>query len=209
MSVEVGDIFKCTVRGSWAGKPNMQVSHWRIAAASDVPVGYNELATAMWLHLREELRAFPTTTYNTLFQECRVDTVNKAIEEFGIHSIPTGEQGGTRSAASNAETLASFTAAPLQLLVSTKATRAGSKRPTGLVEGDVNGNTINTPLYETLMAIAEKYATESELGIPALAVRVQPVIFRDGKGVSPHVWQPITGFSVRMRPTTQNTRKVR
>ena len=66
------------------------------------------------------------------------------------------------------------------LTVSTKATKSGAKRLTGLHEADVVANNIAPALFEELAAIGEKYSTEADLGAPTIGVRCQPVIFRSG-----------------------------
>lgn len=209
MAVTNGDIFRMTISGMNGNKPVKQVSHWRVNNATAVDTAWTTLAESMWRHFREEVRAFPTTAYTELFQTVRLDTVNKPIGEFGEFGIPLTERSGTRAAGTASEKLANFLCAPIKLLVGTKATKSGSKRLAGLVEGDVNANNIVPALFEHLADIGAKYSTEADLGAPTIGVRCQPVIFRDGKGVGPSISQDVTGFAIPLSLTTQKTRQVR
>ena len=97
MAVENGDIFRMTISGMNGSKPVKQVSHWRVNNATAVNTAWATLANSMWLHMRNELRSFPTLAYTELFQTVRLDTVNKPIDEFGTYDIPQAERGGARA----------------------------------------------------------------------------------------------------------------
>lgn len=167
---DVPDVYRVKLNMTFNGLPAVNVFYYR-----DVDIaGFAPLAVAQgfWDKVKAAWRAFLPNTSGFIFvsSECEALFGDHA---FGTYPIPSAESLGTR-ATGGTEALPPTLAAVIKLNVATRTTRPGSKRISGLLEVDVNYNTIVGSTFTLLQTLGGVF---DDNFIPTGAVaNIHPVI---------------------------------
>jgi hypothetical protein len=206
MAIGASSLIEVTMGMLWFGQQTLNVYQYEVDVWPN-PTSAINAAEAWWNHVKTDYRALIVSGGGRNFNSVTVRELNNPTGDLAEFSIPSAEEGGTRSAGSLGAFLASFNAVGVRLTVGSRATRSGQKRIVGLTEGDVQGNDVSSgfiPLVENLM---DTMTTHMILGAPSALVELSPIVCRKDITGAVTASQPVTGYVVNPFLTTQNTRK--
>lgn len=175
---------------------------WYLQSVAPETTLASEVATNFEAHIQAELRAVTNSLYipqviEVIEQTSLVNFVNRAS------AIGPGILAGSP--------VASFVAQSIRLFRTTRETRSGWKRLPGLVEEQVNGQSIAPAHVTALQALADKFdggitVTTGTL-LPCLIRKKIDVVTGELTIASLWTYNLISDAQAVSRLTTQNTRK--
>lgn len=206
MAISEGDIIEISLRCLMQGQWSFNVWQYQCTSpfASGTPA---DVGNAWWQNVKALYRAIATEEYAGLFRSVFVRNLSVDPQEYGEYTIPSGEQAGTRVAASGFELLPPFVSAGVRLAVGTSATRPGQKRFFGFVEGDNISGYISNQLQTAITNLMNVMVADFTLPAPALLLTLDPVVVRKDAAGLVAAYQPITGYVSNPAFTSQVSRK--
>lgn len=203
-------LIEVAVKMSLQGKPalNRCFHTWdgaAVAAATPEAIG-----EAFWNDVKVRLRAItPAAEAQVFFTEVFVREVGGG-NVYGSYAIPSGERGGTRTVGSSNQIMPNFVAGAVKMTVGSSTTKPGSKRQAPLLDADVlDGNLLSSEYLALLDDFAEAWCSEHVLGAPVATGVLFPVIVRFNGAGEPTANQPVTGWLLKARASSQLTRKLK
>lgn len=160
-----------------------------------------------WNHVKATYRALQLSSSGATFQSVRVTELGSSTGEYGEFAIPAGEQAGTRTAPTDADSMPTFTAVGVRLAVGTRVTRPGQKRFGFLTQNDVLGNDLQTGFNTLLVALMNVMVVNMTLGAPAAGVVLVPQVVGLNPDGSVRASQLVTGYAINQKVTSQVSRK--
>jgi len=166
------------------------------------------VANAYWQRVKASYRGLISTDFGAAFSKVVVADASDPTGDYGEYSIPSSERTGTRSTSSS-NGMPPFVAAGVRLAVATRVTRPGQKRFPGLMESDSAGENVDPGFITLVNAIMDAATVSVTLGSPALGMDLNPIVIkRDPATGSVLATEPVTGYTVNTRSTSQVSRKV-
>lgn len=197
---------KITIRGVFEGQRFENVQWYQTAGAAFLTADAVAVGEAYWNDIKTVWRALMATAGSLLTTSILVSEPG-STGAFGEYAIPSAEQQGTR-AGGGSEFLPSFNAVGVKLTVPTRTTRPGQKRFVGGLESDQVGGSWVAGYITLVNAVAAKFSTDVNLGVPvALGVLVPEIVRLNPVDGSIVASQEVAGFIVNGRVTSQVSRK--
>lgn len=208
MALTEGDLIEVVVKQSAFQQQVLNVWQYEITGTfTGITAG--AVANAYWQAVKATYRAVIADAYVPFFEAIAVRQLNDPLGDYGEYSIPSGERGGTRSTGTT-DLAPVFLATGVRMTVDTRVTRPGQKRFSGLMDSDVTNGVVGSGVLtaiDALMAVAG--VGTLTLGSPALGMDLLPIVVRkDPTTGLPTAYQEVTGYTINIQATTQNTRKI-
>lgn len=207
MALNLGDLIEFTLKQSYTGANIYNVFLYKVTGFTVAPEPAT-LAEAWWNHVKAQWRALILSATTGYFLSITAKDPTDPTGFLAEYAIPVGEQGGTRSAPTAAESTPTFVATGVRYTVGTRVTRPGQKRFFGAREADLNGNDFLSTWLSIVDPLASRLASEATLGAPELAAVIQPVVGRRSPAGLVIAHQDITGYVLSPKVTSQVSRKV-
>lgn len=200
MPYAINDIVQVTMTGISLNETTRNVFHYRVTDA-------NGSTTAQNL-----LEAFQNAVVAPLMNILSVDTEVRLLE---IDNLTDGLSFGELPLFSVEGNVAgsvmpSYVVVGYKLLRSSKITRNGFKRFSGVVEADVTGNLMTSTFVNSAanQAVIDALGSEIVTGQAGVAASMFPVILGRRPGQTPpFVTQDVAGVELQRNITSQNSRK--
>lgn len=206
MALEQDHIYEITMRAANGGQTLMNVfQYWCLngVAAADAA----EVGEAWWNHVKGVWRALVIGAWGDYFDSVLIKDLTSASGLFGEYGIPPAERAGTRSAPTASQWLPTFNAVGVRLAVGSRVTRPGQKRLAVLAEEDVVGQDVNAAMMSLVNTWAGVMTANFTLGAPVALGTLDPIIVSKDASGAVTANQPITGFVVNPRATSQVSRR--
>lgn len=214
MPVSAGDIIKFTVVGEQSGQQIVNTMHY-LVLGSDAPVTDVQI-TGLCAGFGSLWRGLLSNRISVAFRWDRVLFEHVNGIEIGAYTFPANAIGGDAT-----QMLPTFNAVGIQHVRANRVTRHGYTRIGGITEGDVDNGVLTSAALTTFQNFAAQFIRpvtgENILEFEILDGAEEVVNRLDAQNI---IWggndpayptgryQVPTGFDVRERITTQNTRKV-
>lgn len=207
MAIGAGSLVSLTVGGLMDDQEVMNVYTYRVVGELGSPDPVH-IAEAFWNEVKVVARPLVSVRWTQAFQFVRIRELDSLTGEYGEYSIPSGERPGSLGSGSD-ELLPTFVAAGFKLSVGSRVTRPGSKRFSGATEGAL-GDGFWTVSYRAQLDLMGAFLADSlNLIAPALGTELEPVVVRMNRVTGlPTANQPVVGYVLNVRPTSQVSRKV-
>jgi len=204
MALTVGQIVRITDEQVLSSQQIINVYFYQITGiAPGDPLEIDEVAQGWWNAVNATLRDCQSSALQ------HVSVIAEAIggdKDYFEYTIPPAERAGTSPF--TGQQSSTFEAYSITLVPATRQTRPGSKRVAGVVENAMGdfGQIVPTQL-SFLEDFGDVIAAPLNIGILGTS-EISPVIYRPGNGINPPVVNPVVGYRVALRVSTQNTRKI-
>lgn len=207
MAITEGTLLELSLLMRWGGDTFMNVWGYECTGTFSGIDGASA-AEAWWNDVKAVHRALVRNSSFFSYQSVLVREMNNPSGVLAEYNIPADEQHGSRTGVDTSEFLPSLNAAGIRLTVGSRVTRPGQKRIAGLLEDDVVDGTLSTAYTSLLNTFGSHMVSTLVLGVPAAGLELQPQVFgKDATGaVVRH--QPIIGFVVDPRSTSQVSRRL-
>lgn len=206
MAITTGSKISVALQMAFSGNVAMNIWQYSVLEIVGTPNAAH-YAQAWWNHVKTAYRALALTAWSPAFVSVRVSELVAGVGEYGEYGIPSAEQGGTRTAPTDADPSVSFNAAGVRLTVGTNATRPGQKRFPFLTQQDQTGQTLGSAYTALLVTLMNTMTTNLTLGAPAAGVVLVPNVVRLNPDGSVAASQFVTGYSINPYVTSQVSRK--
>lgn len=199
-----------SVRGSYFGQRWENKFWYEASGAAFLTATPATVGEAYWNHVKTAWRALTANSNHFSFGSVFVAEPG-STGAYGEYPIPIGEQQGTRgTAAGNDEfMLPPFMCVGMRLSVATRMTKPGQKRFAGMTEGDMVSGSWSSGLLALAATLGGVLSNVMALGAPVALGSLAPIVVRSASLEGLVIeQQPVTGYLLNSRPTTQNSRKV-
>jgi len=206
MGATLDHVYEISLRMANGGSALYNVFQYWCLAGNETTNGA-ELSEAWWNHVKGVYRALVCAAWGDFFESVLARDLTDPTGIYGEYAISPAERAGTRSTPSASQWLPTFNAVGVRLSVGTRTTRPGQKRLAVLAEEDVVGQDVQAGMVALVNSWGLVLTANMVLGAPAALVSLDPVVVRKDVTGAVTANQPITGFFINSRVTSQVSRK--
>lgn len=206
MGTTIDHAYEITLKMSNGGSSLFNVFQYWCLAGTVTATGA-DLGEAWWNHVKAVYRGLVVGSWGPFFDSVVSRDLTDPLGLFGEFAIPSAERAGTRATPTASQWLPTFNAVGVRLAVGERTTRPGQKRLAILAEEDVVGQDVQAGILALVNSWGLVMTANMLLGAPAALTSLDPIVVRKDATGAVVANQPITGFVVNPRVTSQVSRK--